>query len=307
MNEPRPVPEPLVAVDIGGTKTVIACEPFGTERLPTMDAGEDGPSALRRILRITAKLLCDTGHAHIGIVCPGHVTAEGIALSPNLPGLERFDLPGAIRAELPGHTVALGHDVRAAALAELRTGALRGVDPGVYLNLGTGVFAAPILDGRILTGANGFAGEIGYARILGDPRMLEEIVGGGALVAAAGRGTGDGDLTASAILRSTDPRLAAIAGEALDRLAETLAQLVLVLDPAVIAVGGGLMSTGSALLEALRTRLAALGADRCELRAAAYTQDAALRGAFTLAEEARTGRLPGWAVRTDGQSPADRS
>ena len=61
-----------------------------------------------------------------------------------------------------GTPVTMATDVKAAALAEARWGALAGVDPGVYLNLGTGLAAAIVAGGRVLAGANGAAGEIGY-------------------------------------------------------------------------------------------------------------------------------------------------
>ena len=53
-------------------------------------------------------------------------------------------------------------DVKAAATAEARWGALAGYDPAIYLNLGTGLGAAIVVDGRVVKGAHGASGEIGY-------------------------------------------------------------------------------------------------------------------------------------------------
>ena len=84
-------------------------------------------------------------------------------------------------------------DVKAAALAEARWGALAGADPGVYLNLGTGLAAAIVIGGVVLSGANGAAGEIGYnLRQLADVGdagylTLEEAVSGRALARLSGR------------------------------------------------------------------------------------------------------------------------
>ena len=61
----------------------------------------------------------------------------------------------------------IDNDVNAAAAAELRWGALRGVDIGLYVNLGTGLAAALVVGGRVVPGAHGAAGEIGY--LLVDP------------------------------------------------------------------------------------------------------------------------------------------
>lgn len=54
------------------------------------------------------------------------------------------------------------NDVKAAALAEITHGALAGVHCGIFVNLGTGLAAAIVLDGRVVDGATGAAGEIGY-------------------------------------------------------------------------------------------------------------------------------------------------
>ena len=52
--------------------------------------------------------------------------------------------------------------MKAAAAAELRWGALAGCDPGIYLNLGTGLAAAIVAGGTVISGAHGASGEIGY-------------------------------------------------------------------------------------------------------------------------------------------------
>ena len=61
----------------------------------------------------------------------------------------------------------IGNDVKVAARAEMAWGALRGVDDGLYLNLGTGIAAGIVADGRLLDGAHGAAGEVGYT-LFGD-------------------------------------------------------------------------------------------------------------------------------------------
>ncbi len=56
----------------------------------------------------------------------------------------------------------LDNDVKAGALAEARWGSLVGIDDAIYLNLGTGLAAAAIANGRLIRGHNGAAMEIGY-------------------------------------------------------------------------------------------------------------------------------------------------
>jgi len=62
----------------------------------------------------------------------------------------------------PALPAAFGNDVKLAALAELTWGALAKVAHGVYLNLGTGIAATLVVDGQVVDGAHGAAGEIGY-------------------------------------------------------------------------------------------------------------------------------------------------
>lgn len=295
----------LVAVDIGGTKTAVNASTASgltltTHRFPTLGSDEDGRAAFAYVMQVAAEVIRDVGggqRAFVGLVCPGHVTRDGIVMSPNLPGVENFDLRAAIAEALPGHTVVVANDVRAAALAELRTGALQNADPGMYLNLGTGVFAALTVGGQVLAGAHGYAGEIGYARSFGDHKTLEDRIGGPALVAEAERLLADGRaLTASGVLTSSDPRLRRLVDDATRYLGECLAHLVLAVDPVRIALGGGLMAASEVVLNALRQHLSEFGAGSVELVAADHVHDAALRGAVELAAHARRGEFPSWTV-----------
>ena len=101
-------------------------------------------------------------------------------------------LDSSIRAAF-GVPVRVATDVKAAATAEARWGALAGSDPAIYLNLGTGLAAAIIVGGRVLDGAHGASGEIGYNLVnashvgldIGSRPMLEDTVSGMGLEPAA--------------------------------------------------------------------------------------------------------------------------
>jgi glucokinase len=180
----------VLAVDFGGSKTMVAAvDPHGqvlaTERLPVEDASgserilEGAVHAGRRLVGATTCGPC----AGVGVATAGIPTAEGILLSPNLPGWDRVRLAERIGDALGIGPVLVGNDVKCAALAEHRWGALRKADPALYLNLGSGVSAAIVVGGRVLHGAHGGAGEIGYAagRIPEtghEPSTLEDMVGG---------------------------------------------------------------------------------------------------------------------------------
>ncbi|MFI6977476.1 ROK family protein [Embleya sp. NPDC050154] len=309
----------IVALDIGGTKTAMAAiDAAGTVlagcRVATREPGEDMAHALDRLLRLAreqAAAVTRDGRREIvavGLVCPGTVTSAGVELSPNLPGIENVDVLGLARAAFGTVPVVVANDVKAAGLAEVRSGALVGADPGLFVNLGTGVAAALTVGGRIVGGARGVAGEIGYSLVPGRPDEpdLESLIGGGPLVARtqalyalAGNGPPP---DAAAILTSADPRLRAVAEHALDVLAGHVLNLHLALDPTRIALGGGLMAVSDRILDVLRGFLAKHSPGTPDpgeaMVAARYIHDGALRGAAALAWDVVRGERPRWALTT---------
>nr|WP_237535853.1 ROK family protein [Streptomyces sp. SID3343] len=306
-------------MDIGGTKTAVATataagESLAACRVATREPGEDMTHALDRLLRIARdQVAAATGEGRrevvaVGLVCPGTVTASGVALSPNLPGIENVDVLALARASFGGVPVVVANDVKAAGLAEARTGALVAADPGLFVNLGTGVAAALTVGGRVVGGARGVAGEIGYGLAPGhaDDPDLESIIGGGPLIArtqARYALTGHGlPPDAVAVLTSPDPRLREIADHALDVLAGHVLNLYLTLDPARIAFGGGLMAASDRILDVLRSFVSTHcpgGPDMSDVIVPArYIHDGALRGAVALAWDAAAGERPNWALVT---------
>ena len=164
----------LAGIDIGGTKCavclgetagdgvqVIAKRRFLT--LPTPAA------TLAEIGETLATLLAEHPTSRptaVGISCGGPLDSRaGLILSPpNLPGWDRFDVVAPLRARL-GVRVVLQNDANACALAEWRWGAGRGCRNMVFLTFGTGMGAGLILDGRLYSGANDMAGEVGHVRL----------------------------------------------------------------------------------------------------------------------------------------------
>ncbi|MFE0463428.1 ROK family protein, partial [Kitasatospora sp. NPDC058965] len=173
---------------------------------------------------------------------------------------------------------------------ELRRGALRDADPGLYVNLGTGVAAAVTVGGRVLAGAHHAAGEIGYLNPGGAPvdavarghAPFEELVGGRALAEQAAELLG-GPVGAAALFRSPEPAARRLADRTLDVLATALANLCTLLDPSRIVVGAGLMAAAEVILPELERRIAGATPFPPDLRVAHFRQDAALHGAIALA------------------------
>jgi glucokinase len=296
-----------IGIDFGGTKieVALAC-PNGTllarERLDTLaelgphQALERTAAAVRRLEALSREAhgACVTGYA---AVAPGIVQSDRILLTPNLPGWEDLALAGELQRLLGlDHLPAVANDVRAGALAELRFGALRGIDPGLYISLGTGISAAVTVGGNVLAGANQAAGEIAYV----DPgpgtrdgsvytpgtAPLEEIVGGKAIGERASAELGEALTAAELFARAASDIAgngAAIVRETLDVLARSIANASVLIDPELIVLGGGMMASADVILSALREHLAASVPFPPRVAPAHFTRDASLHGAVALA------------------------
>ena len=171
---------PVVAgIDFGGSKIAVAVCDLTGNRLAsarvTTQSGEDdrfpaGPGGARAIfgrgVRTTRELLATAAPgrelAAVGVATFGIPAEDRVLLAPAIDGWESLALGRELRAAFPGAEIKMATDVKAAAAAEYRWGALRGCDPAVYLNLGTGLAAAVVAGGQVLNGAAGAAGEIGY-------------------------------------------------------------------------------------------------------------------------------------------------
>ena len=201
--------------------------------------------------------------AVVGVGIPGMVDSDAGAVrhAVNL-GIDgnRVAL-GAALAESLGVPVGVENDVNAAAVG---AAALLGVDDLVYLSIGTGIAAGAVLDGRLRRGANGAAGEIGHLAVDPDgPRCacgqrgcLETVASGAAI---GRRWPGSGGAPFRSLLAAAadgDVEAAALRDEVARRLADAVSVLGLLLDPAVVAIGGGAAEAGSALLDAIRSALA---------------------------------------------------
>lgn len=164
----------LAGFDIGGTKcaVVLGVEDEGKlrliakEKFPTPDTPEDTLQKLMNSLEGKLKKHPGFQIEGIGISCGGPLDSEkGLILSPpNLPNWDRFDVITPIhdRFHVP---VFLQNDANACALAEWRWGAGKGTKNMIFLTFGTGMGAGLILDGRLYTGTNDMAGEVGHMRI----------------------------------------------------------------------------------------------------------------------------------------------
>ena len=290
----------VLAIDFGGTKIALATADIFSNileqtRLDTQ-AEQGAQRILERTIAAARELLALTatrtnGHCvAVGVVPPGVVQERRILLSPNIPGWDQVALHETLCAGLEVPVVVVENDVKAAALAEARWGALQGADPAVYLSLGTGIACALVIGGRVLTGAHGASGEIGYnLRSTADNygaahnrAPLEEAVGGRFIGERASRLLKE-PLSAADVFAHTDVRARFLVDETLAEVAMHVANLAILIDPARIAVGGGMMSSGELIMQALAFRLGYAVPFPPEIVAARFLQGASLYGAIALA------------------------
>jgi glucokinase len=299
----------VVGVDFGGTKIALATagldgEILEQDRLLT-EAQHGALQAVQRAVAAARNLMARTSERFggrclgAGAVSPGIVRGDRIDLIPTMPGWERLAILDLLREGLGLEHVAVANDVKAAGEAEARWGSLRGADPALFVSIGTGMAAALIVGGRVVRGAHGAAGEVGYSlRGVGDEKgaadgraPLEEFAGGAAIGRRGSHLLGDELSAAEVFARAqTDLRARFLVDETLAELAVHVANWALLVDPARIAVGGGLMNSGDLLLSSLAHRLAFALPYRPELVPARFVHDASLVGAIALALEAVGGQ-----------------
>jgi glucokinase len=274
-----------VGIDVGGTKTSCVVTDSADQLLmhevePTQpDQLADQLSALvqRAVDRVAVEARGTV--AAVGVAIPGRVepTSGNIALAVNLGG--RAMALGPLLEQSVGLPCFVEHDARAAATWLTGRSVDAVEDDLAYLSVGTGIAAGIVLNGRVLRGANGLAGEVGHvaADSGGDLcacglRGCLEVVAAGPAIArmaraaiASGRPTSmAADAGAADVFRAAaagDPLAVELATAVADRLARAIRGLVLTLGVSHVVIGGGVAAAGDALLDAV---LAAIDRERAD-------------------------------------------
>lgn len=303
----RPAHGVLVAIDVGGTKTQIASYDTDTAtlrriRLDTHANGLTGTAALQRLIeaaRQCARL--DEGSQPLGIaaVFPGVVREHRLLMAPNTPGWEGMDMHQELSDAFATHAITLDNDVKAGALAEHAWGGLRDADHALYLNIGTGLAAAAIINGEVFRGFNGASLEIGYqltpfldalpsAQWRGwrdGVAPMESLFSGAALDALAQQALGPGKC-AKDVFDSVQPHLQQELQRRIHALAAQLVNLAIAFDVERIAIGGGVNRQYPVLEPTLAQLLQRLVPFPPTLVSARFADDAPLWGALELARRA---------------------
>jgi glucokinase len=258
-----------IGVDVGGTKVLgVVVDDAGTvvasHRVPTPSGGA---AVVEAMVAVIAALRRDRDDVvALGAGVPGLVDRDGVLrFAPNLPGV--VELPvGRLLGEATGLPVRVDNDNTCALWGEHLAGAARDAADVVLVGLGTGIGGGLLLDGRLVRGAHGFAGEIGHmvvARggipcVCGRNGCWERYASGtalGRMARQAGIGERGEDVTAAAI--AGDARALAVFDEFADWFAVGLVNLVHALDVSRCVIAGGLVEAGEVLLDAVRRAFAA--------------------------------------------------
>lgn len=206
----------------------------------------------------------------VGFGTPGPVTEDGVAVCP--ANLDWVNKPVAKElTELTGFPAKGGNDVNVAGMGEMWRGGARGYQNVVVVPIGTGLGAAIIVGGKIITGTRGAAGEVGHIHIddeiekdcgCGARGCVEQFSSATALVRMAKEALADANVVTS--LRQLDTVTAkdvvdaAKAGDAVadkifdkfcDYLGYSLAATAAVIDPEIFIIGGGVSKAGQFLVD----------------------------------------------------------
>jgi glucokinase len=283
----------VLGIDFGGTKIALATATVSGEHLRDTRIETRASDGAEEVLRRAVEAAHDLVEATPGRLVAAGVSTFGVVrdgrvrLAPNVPGWEDLPLPAILQDGLGVPALEVDNDVNAAATAELHWGGLTGTDVGLYVNLGTGTGAALIVGGRVVPGAHGAAGEIGYfLREANEPGYaegrapLEEYTSGSGLAARGSELLGEPVAAADLFERRDEPAVAALLDDAAAAVGTAVANLATFLDPERVVVGGGM---ATAFLPALRTAISGAVPFPPPVQGARFIDDAPLIGAVALA------------------------
>ncbi|HEX4413354.1 MAG TPA: ROK family protein [Lacipirellulaceae bacterium] len=169
----RQLPQAVIGLDLGGTKLAAALfdtagQPLIRRGLPLKQreghaVGELVVSQIRRLLQTAEQRKLSV--CAVGVCVPGIVRPQsGRVWAPNIPGWDDYPLKAEIKAAVSNQAVkiAIESDRTASILGEAWQGAARDCRNAVLMAVGTGIGAGILIDGRVLRGAHGIAGAVGW-------------------------------------------------------------------------------------------------------------------------------------------------
>jgi glucokinase len=296
-----------IGLDLGGTDLKAGLvRPDGSIehflRGPSRTA-DSASAPIEVVIEAAEELRQHAGDAKlpVGLGCPGVIEpGSGVLVghTPHLPHWTAMPLAERLSTRL-GVPVRVDNDANCAALAEARVGAARGARVAVTFTLGTGIGCGIVIEGRVVRGAFGGAGEAGHLPLgagdrpcrCGVENCVEPEASASGLLArarAAGLEVADAAQVFAAAARG-EATAVRLVDRMADRLGAVIAVVVNLLNPDVVTIGGGVAQAGEPLFSRLGAALDryALASHRRSLRLvpAALGERAGAVGAGLLAWE----------------------
>lgn len=248
-----------IGIDLGGTKIEgLALLDDGTEavrqRVPTPPAYDATVAAIVDLVHAIERDIGEQGT--VGVCIPGTIDGlSGLVKNANSTWLNGKPLDRDLKASF-GREVHVINDANAFALSEAADGAGADAEAVFGVILGTGVGGGLVIEGRVVEGANGIAGEWGHVPMpwpregewpgppcyCGKTGCIETFLSGPGFAADHERHTGETLSTREIVRRAEagDPGAAVTLGRYVDRLARGIGQLATLVDPDVFVLGGGM-------------------------------------------------------------------
>lgn len=297
----------IAGVDIGSRTLRVALADLegrvvARHHEPTDPAG--GERLVQQICLVIERVVTEAGVRPdrllaIGAGAPGmtDVRTGRVINAVNIPGWLDVPLRSLLETRF-GVPAVIDNDANMAALGERWRGSARDVADFVFIALGAGVGAGVIVGGRLLRGSNWSAGEISHIHLnwrgwqvdYGDQGFLESKVA----ELAGGRSCSARDRAFSDIfgaVRAGDGAAAAIVEDLAAHLGTAIANIVAVLDPALVVFGGGVSQAGEQLLEPVRRVVGRIVPNVPRMEVTALGDEAQLYGSLYSASQLADRRL----------------
>ena len=275
-----------IGIDVGGTKVLGGVVDEAGKVLTTArkDTPRQGGSALTQTIADVAKeLLQQHSVASVGVSAAGFVSSDRKTMlaTPNIADWNGVDLDNQL-TKLIGLPVVIENDANAAAWGEAKFGAGKNQDHMMMLTVGTGIGGGIVVNGALYRGACGIAAEFGHMRVVPEGHIcgcgargcFEQYASGNALLRHAREAINASPEIARNLLSRGDGTVAGLTGQAITDAARDgdpvalaafnttgqwlgagIASLAVLLDPACVVIGGGVIDAGEILLKPTRESL----------------------------------------------------
>lgn len=295
----------VVAVDIGGSNVRVGAADVNGDFITTATEPIDNASKrslAKQVTRLVMQSVAESRVAYgkplaLAIATPGVVNQRSLvveSLAHNVTPDGRFDPVAALGKRL-GVPTFVDNNANLSAEGERWNGCARGTDSFVYVSIGAGVGMGLVINGEVVPGSHGGAGEIGYLPVGSDPfdtrhrrrGALEDDVAAAGLLAKAANAPWNGSAPRTvpelfARAQDGDPLARRLLDDTSQRIGLGIAMVCAVVDPELVVIGGGI-GASELLLPSIRGAVASIAPLPVRIEISALGEMAPLQGAACVA------------------------